>query len=221
LNVQQPIGNLFADDFNPEKGHSQLGYYTSAYNSTSYYSELLNTFDGECGTFAYLFNNALEIQGVNSQVVTLSPKNEIECFLVNNWEFIHTGTSGNETYPFINKPSRFSNNGSKLDNYNRTENGEYGWLGTPEVTEFNGLPGQGNDNPYCDFSRHFIVKTNGKYYDPSYGRFFNSIKEWEDAGNKKSIAGFYIKEEILTEKGNRSLKLLIRKNEDNDDIKEE
>jgi len=41
------------------------------------------------------------------------------------------------------------------------------------------FPDQNNAHPPCQFSDHRIVLYNNKIYDPSYGKTFNSIDEWE------------------------------------------
>lgn len=51
------------------------------------------------------------------------------------------------------------------------------------------MPGQGNPNPPGGFFNHFIVKYDGKYYDPSYGGGpFDTQNDWENA----SLDGFFI-----------------------------
>jgi len=56
------------------------------------------------------------------------------------------------------------------------------------ITVSPSLYGQGNVVPGLQmFDTHYLIKRNGKYYDPSYGVSFNSLLEWEDA----SVDGFW------------------------------
>ena len=44
-----------------------------------------------------------------------------------------------------------------------------------------GLPGQGeNSNPASIFKNHQVALLNGVYYDPSYGKKYNSLTEFEN-----------------------------------------
>ena len=51
------------------------------------------------------------------------------------------------------------------------------WLGTP---------GQGNAKPAALFPDHGLVYMYGTYYDPSYGKAYSSLQEFED----EAIHGF-------------------------------
>ena len=58
---------------------------------------------------------------------------------------------------------------------------------TAELTDETGAAAQGNANPHSEFVNHFIVKYDGKYYDPSYGTgSFANQAAWENA----SLGGF-------------------------------
>ena len=39
----------------------------------------------------------------------------------------------------------------------------------PPLWPLNGIEAQGNKDPNSSFSRHWITKSGGNYYDPSYG----------------------------------------------------
>jgi hypothetical protein len=60
------------------------------------------------------------------------------------------------------------------------------------VIDKEGVEGQGNKNPPAFFQQHFIVSLDlgdpnaPKFYDPSYGKAFKSLMEWEN----ESLAGF-------------------------------
>lgn len=56
----------------------------------------------------------------------------------------------------------------------------YVWLGAPSVTDLPGLPGQGSANPASLFGNHKLVKLGPGYYDPSYGKSYTSLQDFED-----------------------------------------
>ena len=66
-----------------------------------------------------------------------------------------------------------------------------------EAADAPGTPGQGTSpNPPSCFGNHYIIITNGKYYDPSYGiGGFVDPKDYEDAafagGIEQDISGVY------------------------------
>ncbi len=59
------------------------------------------------------------------------------------------------------------------------------------------------------------------YYDPSYGMKYSSITEWEDDLVNGAIAGFFKEEPFEKPDGSRSIKLIVRKNSNKLEIKEE
>jgi len=173
---------------------------------------------GGCAAFQDLFVSLLENQGGHAQRVMLSPtKSDDQFFLVKNWRFIGSGSSGDLDYPYVNYPSKIDS----VEVKNRLSAGHYGWIGTPEVVEEDGIIGQGNKNPFSDFNRHYIVKIGDVYYDPSYGKKYSSVKQWEDDMEKGSIAGFYRETSFKTVNGETSIRWIIRKNTSATEIKEE
>jgi hypothetical protein len=79
-----------------------------------------------------------------------------------------------------------------------------------------GVAGQDNPNPYSDFNRHFILKVNGRYYDPSYGKDYGNVLEWEN----DNVAGFFLEERYETSSKKQSIMWIVRKNGNQIDIKE-
>ena len=63
---------------------------------------MLATGDGQCTTWTKLFLDMLLIDGVSgpNDYVTVVPAHS-EGFLVNNWSFVGTATSGNPSYPYL------------------------------------------------------------------------------------------------------------------------
>jgi hypothetical protein len=171
----------FADlDVRNARGE-RMGYYRDVLCSsdcTIYDAQgLVIELNGQCGSWADLFRQCLRTQGFgNSSFITVEPTNWAG-ILVNNYQFIGNGTSGSTNYPYkLNSPC-----------------GGPQWAGGPECLDQDGLPGQDESNPASYFSRHFIVKINGRYYDPSYGAgpftgtTHQATLQWEDAG----LAGYH------------------------------
>jgi len=147
----------------------RLGYYRGVLCASycTYYSapELVYYTTSQCGGWADLLRQCFRTQGLNSSVfVTAEPLTSalpLDCgsypssaagFLVKNYTFNGWGTSCT-AYPFsFNDPC-----------------GYYAAWPSPTCTDATGLPGQDNPNPASWFARHFIVKINMAYYDPSYG----------------------------------------------------
>lgn|GEM_PF-3143480 len=192
-------------------GDSQAGsftYYKQKEPPSTYWQDLCKSTDGdgECGAFNTLFEQILLLQGIKAQTVTLSPRNRGEKMLIKEWKFNGSGSSGNAAYPYVNRPSVI--NTYNMTSANRIGEGRYGWLGTPEVEERPGVAGQGNPNPYSEFDQHFILRVGNTYYDPSYGRKYESLRQWEE----ESVAGFYREDVFTMPDGKPSIKWVIRKN---------
>lgn len=47
--------------------------------------------------------------------------------------------------------------------------------------------GKGNDNPASRFENHQLVLIGNQWYDPSYGRNFDSLDDWEN----QSVEAYY------------------------------
>lgn len=62
----------------------------------------------------------------------------------------------------------------------------YNWA-YAEVTDTNGIPGQGTSNPASLFGNHQVV-IGGTYYDPSYGLKHNSL----DDIDANAVDGFFV-----------------------------
>ena len=172
--------------------------------------------DGECGAFANLFEAILGAQGIRSKRISVSPKRD-EFFLVKNWHF-SSETYPDAFYPYVNQAyGEEVYVGSTVDGEVifdklpdiRRAGFLYEWIGNPDVTDEEGVPGQGVSNPYSDFKSHFLVNVKGKIYDPSYGKDFESVEAWEE----ESVGAFFYFESIRIGKTkNFSYYLRIRKN---------
>ena len=145
-------------------------------------SSLLESADGQCGAWTVLFIRLRQIHGMNdtNEYRFFYSKKGInaESFAVNSWSFSGSGTSGNTEYPYINiLPIGDPNSYRSKNSYD---------FAYAEVTDEDGIAGQGNSNPASLFNNHQVM-VSGQYYDPSYGKIYASLEEIDS----NSIAGFY------------------------------
>ncbi|MEK7287535.1 MAG: hypothetical protein AAB091_03100 [Elusimicrobiota bacterium] len=116
---------------------------------------------GTCVAWSMLFDAVLKAQGISgSERYQVRANTAIypnaSLMLVKNWTFSGTGTAPAECAPF---------------NYLASE-----------IADAPGAPGQGIGNPPPAFFNHFIVKYDGKWYDPSYGSGpYANDSAWENA----------------------------------------
>jgi len=172
-----------ADGFNNPDGR-QLTYDANWACVNIDTAQLLATGDGQCGSWAKFFIDAMGGQGINHtneyvlfyQSDGTGPQDPNYGFIVNNWSFASgAGRSGDANYPYLNVPaSPFLSSNS------------YNWLFS-EVMETPGVAGQGNANPASLFGNHQVVKLGTQYHDPSYGLQYSSFADI-DTG---AIAGYY------------------------------
>jgi hypothetical protein len=113
---------------------------------------LLATLAGECGAWARALKNALATEGITStqlRIYAKFPAGDLVCetaetcpMLVKTWTFAGGGgMSGEPKFPYLEG----------------------------EVTDGNGIAGQGVENPWSFFNNHQIIEVGNKLYDPSYG----------------------------------------------------
>ena len=169
---------------------TQLKYWDGGAADATNSAGLIRDANGQCGAWAEFFMDTMSVQGITAtqkmlvtskytddpSMLMTDPRTfyRMGSFLVKDWTFNTAGTAPSDVAPFN---YRFSTA-----------------PGVPtECTRGTAAPGQGNDNPPGGFYNHFIVKYNGRYYDPSYGeRPFSGATDddahaaWEDA----SISGF-------------------------------
>jgi hypothetical protein len=171
----------------------QLAYYRDVLCASycTYYSasELVYYTTSQCGGWADLLMQCFRTQGIgSSQFITIEPRYSVlpvDCgsspssadgFIVKNYTFSGTGTPC-AAYPFaLNDPC-----------------GYYSAWTTPTCVDAVGLPGQDNPNPASWFARHFIVKINSAYYDPSYGAgpFTGTKDQANMAWEAGAMAGYF------------------------------
>jgi hypothetical protein len=170
------------DGHNVADGH-ELTYWNGGAATATNTGALLKDGNGQCGSWAEFLRDCVLAEGVpgaTKVTITSTYPNGVGTgpatggwatglFLVKDWTFAAAGTAPAAVAPFTHK---------------RTE-----------ITDNAGVPGQGNANPPGGFFNHFVVKYDGKYYDPSYGAgaFAGGTADaaradWED----KSLDGFLV-----------------------------
>jgi len=143
-------------------------------------TDLLLVGNGQCHAWADLMVDTLLAQGLlymsgeSISIIAVNVKSQYDAFAVKNW-----ATSGAD-YPKLIIDFDAGVDGSTPTIPNPSNN---------EAADTAGAPGQGTSpNPPSHFCNHFIVKANGKYYDPSYGLgSFVDLKDYEDVAFAGSI----------------------------------
>jgi hypothetical protein len=172
----------------------RLGYYRGVLCASycTYYTapELVYYTTSQCGGWADLLMQCFRTQGLgSSQFITIEPQGypvlPLDCasypssasgFLVKNYSFGSFGTTC-ASYPYsFNDPC-----------------GYYSAWPAPTCADAPGLAGQDNPNPASWFARHFIVKINGAYYDPSYGAgpFTGTTEQANQQWELGAMAGYF------------------------------
>ena len=123
--------------------------------------ELLAYGKGQCNSWTDFFEDVLLAQGVSLTI----QQRKISA-VVGTGFIVESHWQWEEPQEFADAPEDF--------NYLQNENI---WDGIGAE-----LDGQGYSNGMkADFKNHWIIQINGKIYDPSYGGFFNTLAEWEEA----------------------------------------
>ena len=129
-----------------------------------------NPESGQCGSFAELLLGSLAVNGVQANWVIISPTDGNK-MIVKNWTFNAGSYPAAAQYKW-----RFDINA-----------GDYMVPDLPgsiygDLTNINGLAGQNSPRPSEKlFDRHFIVKAQGGYYDPSYGVTYTGAANFESS----------------------------------------
>ncbi len=118
--------------------------------------------NGNCQSWGGLFRDILRTHGIAADRIKVWPKNNDTLLIVKKWSFTNH-TSGPPNHPYREGV---------------------------DVTNLSGIEGQGNPDPPGYFNGHWITKSGGFYYDPSYGTQpvtqANVDKNYEDG----AFAGF-------------------------------
>jgi len=162
----------------------QMTYYRSYRCQSTTTLALMMGLDGQCGAWAKMFLDMLKHHGIHPPhaYYYFGPAAE-DVILVKKWAFSGSGTSGDALLPYLGVvPSA----GAMLDWTTFRGDTRYNWIYGKEVSDQNGVPGQGIKNPASFFGNHQLVIIDGSLYDPSYGRLYRSETELDDT----SLAGF-------------------------------
>lgn len=182
------IWSEFTDRVVKRMDGTQMTYYGSYLCTDTDAASLLQFGDGQCGAWADLLIRTRQVQGMNDPNeyrFFFSKKGlSVEGFAVKDWTFHGAGTSGDPAYPYLNilpigNPDSYIGQNS----YN---------FAYAEVTDDNGVAGQGNPNPASLFNNHQVM-VSGEYYDPSYGVKRASLADIDDG----AISGFYKVDQVL------------------------
>lgn len=149
--------------------------------------QLLEANDGQCGSWADLLIRIRQVQGIDDpdEYVIFESSNPSEGFAVKNWTFAATGTSGNPNYPYLNICPL--GNGSINANFDAVRGASsYNWA-YAEVTDGNGIEGQGTQNPASLFGNHQVM-ISGQFYDPSYGQLHGTLADIDN----NAVDGYFI-----------------------------
>ncbi|MGN0844284.1 MAG: hypothetical protein ACI4QT_03580, partial [Kiritimatiellia bacterium] len=155
-----------------------LTYYRSYQIDVTYFPDLLDKTDGQCGAWATFFIETLKIQGIASQWKMFKSSTS-NMFMVKTWSFSGAGTSGNAIFPYKNEANPNELVSSSL----------YNWGAVAEVTYTSGTSGQNNAKPASFFSNHQIVfvPLMNAWYDPSYGMKHTTLQSIDN-----TLSGFAI-----------------------------
>jgi len=182
----------------------EIGYYHSGNSAVHNYEDLFLHYNGICNAFQKLLIESLRTQGLSASDRDIAYPNGEE-FLVRAWKFKERGSNTDSNYPFRNVFNK--------SNYDPIvySSGRYEWLIEPDVDRdiisSANLEGQNNKlPPIAHFFIHQVVQYNGRIYDPSYGKDFDSIDEWKS----ESIDGLFIRVEGRLNDGTIVNKWLIR-----------
>ncbi len=160
--------------------------------------------DGQCTAWSAFFMLVLEAQGIaagnkltigNAQVVVIYPTNPLEQqrlgaigggLLIGGWTLHTTNNPANPTYKYLN---------IQAANFITRTSTNYSWysnrripLSAPGATYYPGyMAGQGATKPQGLFPNHIVVQIGTLYYDPSYGRKYISLDDFQN----QAVAGFY------------------------------
>ena len=64
------------------------------------------------------------------------------------------------------------------------------WDSNEAAQDLPGAAGQNIADPLSVFVDHCLIKINGVYFDPSYGKKYTSHQDWED----NAVAGFLVRD---------------------------
>ena len=176
--VVNKIWGKFAGPANVVRVDSKpLSYYKSWTTSNHTAASLLQSLDGQCGSWANLFLDCIKEQGAatsNTAFVKATPTNPNYGMAIKNFN----GLTGTLDHPSVNISST-----AGWECYNAKG---YLWSAA-QVTDAVGVAGQNNTDPLSMFYNHQFIKNDDTYYDPSYGITYTSPDDFAS----KAVAGLW------------------------------
>ncbi len=197
-------------------------------------AKLIEVKDGPCYAWVKFFLGSLATHGngmwstdnyVLIKPKPINPPGTIgpHGFIIENWDFREPGRNVDpatkDAYPYYNSLFVDAQGVTQFDprTYDAaTQEWSYKWGDNADVTDSAGVYGQGTTNPRSEFTDHVVAKIGGRYYDPSYGRSFDSLPLWENS----SVAGFYFATQFNPGTPNSKLAWVFRHNPDGLDVTE-
>ena len=162
-----------------------LKYYGDWHSDIKTLAELLKEGDSQCFPWAELWNESLLTHAISTgTIILVTTVITGEGFLIKNWDI---ATATPLTAPRNNFGTLYPFENEWRDNSDMIVDNQYNYDVNYMVKDQDGLPGQTNSNPRADFKRHFIVKFDNAYYDPSYGKTYTNPADMEI----KSISGYF------------------------------
>jgi hypothetical protein len=183
VNITLSIWDAFTqNDVKNSKGENLYYYYRwdqHKYSTTTYY--LLQNQDGQCYAWASLFIDLLKIHGIdqaNDLVHVRAPGGT--SFLINDWTTLDPILK----YPSVlceqdNAYSFVTDLGGEV--WDNIGNHYFYDFFYSEIVDETGVMGQNAPNPDSWFQEHCIVYLDfmDMYYDPSYGKTYSSIEQFQ------------------------------------------
>ncbi|MCC6909226.1 MAG: hypothetical protein IT430_14890 [Phycisphaerales bacterium] len=152
----------------------KLCYYGNWSTEAVSTADLLAAGDGQCDAWVNLLRDMLAIHGVAGGVepVRILPPSTSDCrtnrLLLGAWQRDADGPGRASPLPFLN-----------IARNPIGDHGQYHWAYT-ELKPTGNLPGQGGTTPPREFHYHMLLNIDGTLYDPSYGRTYNSLEQFEN-----------------------------------------
>jgi hypothetical protein len=140
--------------------------------------------NGQCGSFAHLFQDVLAVNGIASTLTRVTTVDGSSVMAINNWNWMNaTPTYGPGDWFF---QLNFVQASEPYPDMVPWVGNQYG-----DLTSLAGLPGQNTSMPVEKvFGNHLIIMTaqgiGGPYFDPSYGVPYSGEADFE----AKAVAGY-------------------------------
>jgi hypothetical protein len=144
---------------------------------------------GQPGAEAFVYKDIGDLNGLPNVKLKLQPGLPYDDRRDVTYTHFNVPVDGDTLYPALGTTAGHLSE-SRLGN-------EYKWKATPApvpgvTDDTTGIPGQGRVNPASIFKDHVLVKYDDNIYDPSYGKVYTSMKNFEDT----AVVGFVLETEL-------------------------